>query len=455
MPIRTPWTDRELRQLVKLYNVALDPHTAEKQREAFERKIRQMLREHGCDASALDAGNADLPGLLEEAREILEREDRERKARRTGPPPSPPVAAPPPPPDDAPQGGEAIFAYIVEILERFMYFRIPEQRYAIAAWIVHTHVFYRFKVTPRLHVKSAVLGEGKSTLFDILEKLVPNPERDDSTTPAIIADRANQAPPPCFLLDEADNLGLLDNPLFRAILNSGYHCHGRRTVMGPRRTRYSTRTFAPMALASIRNLPGPLMRRSVIINMRRVPSAIRSTLMKIDENDPAQQEMFRHVYAALRHWAWHVDLDRFPVMPVELPTLPQEAWTPLVSVGDACGPTVSEMVRRAAVVIAGGAEEPRLLALEHLHEIFQMPLDDLVVANESHRAINQYKKQLTKETVIETLHRHDPATWDAWAGEDGPWGSTKSGVAVRYSAFKGSRNQQDAIIALAANGGSK
>jgi hypothetical protein len=77
---------------------------------------------------------------------------------------------------------------------------------------MHAHIYRRFKVTPRLHVKS-VVGEGKTTLFDILEKLVPNPERDDSTTPAIIADRADDFPPPTFLLDEADNLSLMDNPL--------------------------------------------------------------------------------------------------------------------------------------------------------------------------------------------------------------------------------------------------
>jgi hypothetical protein len=39
-------------------------------------------------------------------------------------------------------------------------------------------------------------------------------ERDDSTTPAIIADRANMSLPPTFLLGEGDNLDLM--PLFRS-----------------------------------------------------------------------------------------------------------------------------------------------------------------------------------------------------------------------------------------------
>jgi hypothetical protein len=53
MPIRTPWSDAELLKLVKLCNVASDPHTPEKQREAFQDKILQMLREHGCSDADL------------------------------------------------------------------------------------------------------------------------------------------------------------------------------------------------------------------------------------------------------------------------------------------------------------------------------------------------------------------------------------------------------------------
>jgi hypothetical protein len=414
MPIRTPWTDAELRRLVKLCNVANDPQTLSKAREAFQDKILQMLREHGCDQD-------DLGDLLKRAREVLDREDRERKARNASPPPSPPTTAPPPPPNDVPQDGEVIFHYLCEILENFMYFRVAEYRAAVAAWIMHTYKYRDFKVTPRLHVKSVVWGEGKTTLFDILEKLVPNPERDDSTTPAIVADRADEYPSPTFLLDEADNLDLMDNPLFRAVLNSGYHHKGRRTVMAAGRRRVSKRTFAPMALASIRNLHGPLMRRSVVIEMRRVPSNKRQGLIQFNEADPEQQEMFTHVRAALKHWAWHTQVNPFPEMPPQLPTLPQQAWTPLVGVADACGPAVGDIMRRAAAVIAGGAEEPRLLALEHMYEIFNMPLDGddgVVIPKAAHREINRYRDQLTTETVLATLHRHDPI-WDAWCGEDG------------------------------------
>jgi hypothetical protein len=92
----------------------------------------------------------------------------------------------------------------------------------------------------------------------------------------MVASRANAPPPPSFLLDEA--LGVMSDPLFRAILNSGYKSTGQRSVTGPKRQWIRQRTFAPMALASIRNLPKPLMRRSVSIEMRRAPKHIRAAL---------------------------------------------------------------------------------------------------------------------------------------------------------------------------------
>jgi hypothetical protein len=55
------------------------------------------------------------------------------------------------------------------------------------------------------------------------------------------------------------------------------------------------------------------------------------------------------VYAALRHSAWHAEVNPFPDMPSQLPTLPQQAWGPLVAVTDACSPAVGDIVRRAAI----------------------------------------------------------------------------------------------------------
>jgi len=57
MSIRTPWSDKELLKLVKLCNVAADPETPQKQREAFQSKIVQMLREFRTSTPPCGAGH--------------------------------------------------------------------------------------------------------------------------------------------------------------------------------------------------------------------------------------------------------------------------------------------------------------------------------------------------------------------------------------------------------------
>jgi hypothetical protein len=47
---------------------------------------------------------------------------------------------------------------------------------AVALWIIHTHVYERFMVTPRLFLMSPVRNCGKTTLLDVASRLVARPE---------------------------------------------------------------------------------------------------------------------------------------------------------------------------------------------------------------------------------------------------------------------------------------
>ena len=62
----------------------------------------------------------------------------------------------------------------------------PRQFVAVSLWIVHTFVYRRFTVTPRLMVTSPVRGCGKTTLLDLLEALCLRPLKSDSITAASI-----------------------------------------------------------------------------------------------------------------------------------------------------------------------------------------------------------------------------------------------------------------------------
>src|SRR5690348_11668808 len=47
------------------------------------------------------------------------------------------------------------------------------QRTAVALWVCHTYLIDQFMVSPRLAVRSAVKGSGKTTCLDVVARLVP------------------------------------------------------------------------------------------------------------------------------------------------------------------------------------------------------------------------------------------------------------------------------------------
>jgi hypothetical protein len=80
-----------------------------------------------------------------------------------------------------------------------------EERIAVALWILHTYVFDRFTITPRLALISPVRGCGKTTLLVLLELLVAEPYRTDNVTAAAIYYLLDRKRHSSLLVDEGDN----------------------------------------------------------------------------------------------------------------------------------------------------------------------------------------------------------------------------------------------------------
>jgi hypothetical protein len=212
------------------------------------------------------------------------------------------------------------------LLEEYLELK-PHEYVAVALWVLHSHIYNQFLITPRLAL-SPVRGCGKTTVLALLALLTARGRKDDSISAAAIirlVDREH-----CTLLcDEADNLGLGHNSILRAVLNSGHRKGGSRTLLvkdAPR--RFST--FAPLAIAAIGMLPLPIMHRSIVIHMERSARQLR----RFDENDRA----VNHAYAMNRAWAREVKLNPDPDLPDELRNRPRDNWRALVSVADSFGP---------------------------------------------------------------------------------------------------------------------
>jgi putative DNA primase/helicase len=224
-----------------------------------------------------------------------------------------------------------------------------EERIAIALWVLHAHVFDRFMVTPRLALLSPVRECGKTTLIELIELLVPEAFRTDNVTPApIYHTLANRRV--VMLLDEADNLRLLHNPVLRAVFNSGHRRGGSVARLFEGRVRKFS-TFGPLCVAAIGDiLPMPLLGRSVTIRMQRYsPDEARPQLRQLDPSDPA----FSGAQDELRKWAATCSLAQAPEMPAGFHNRLKDNWLRLLAIAEDLGH--GEAARAAASVLRRSA----------------------------------------------------------------------------------------------------
>ena len=123
----------------------------------------------------------------------------------------------------------AVIDLVHRVVEWYVWLT-PAQRVAVTLWTLHTHVYDRFQVTPRLAVTSPVPACGKTVLAELIEVLVPKPEKSDTITAAAIYHIIDERHP-TVILDEAENIGLTlaPNGIYRAVLNSGHRKGGCRT----------------------------------------------------------------------------------------------------------------------------------------------------------------------------------------------------------------------------------
>jgi hypothetical protein len=308
MSMPPPKVCRKIRKLHALVGSPID-----KEREAARVKLMELLAEHGCTWN-------DLPSILVAG----------DSTTGTAEPASAQASS------SATVGGMTVES--VNVLDLVMTLIdehvavIPAERVAVALWVLHTHLFDRFSVTPRLAIVSPVRGCGKTVLLSLLDLLSAEPYRvDDASAAAIYHQLARQ--PHTLLVDEVDNLGLLNNRVLRAIFNSGHRCGGgvARYVGGwPQRFP----TFAPLAVAAIgatETVPLPLLHRSIIVNMQRfAPGKDHPALRRLDERDPA----FAAARAEIKKWASACQLAPDPEMPPSLRNRAADNWRVLLAIED-------------------------------------------------------------------------------------------------------------------------
>jgi hypothetical protein len=76
-------------------------------------------------------------------------------------------------------------AVLVHLIEQYVALT-PHQALACALWAMHTHIYSRCPITPRLYITSPLPNCGKSTLMKVLKHLVARPSMHDNITTAAL-----------------------------------------------------------------------------------------------------------------------------------------------------------------------------------------------------------------------------------------------------------------------------
>jgi len=266
------------------------------------------------------------------------------------------------------------------------------QRMTVALWVLHTYVFHRFAITPRLALLSPVRGCGKTTLLELLEWLTLAPYRSDNVTPASLyyelGDKSHT-----LLLDEADNLGLANNSTLRAVFNAGHRRGGAVSRYVDRQSQ-KFEVFAPLAIAAIGTLPLPLMQRSVIIQMQRAASDEQRH--QLDPHDPT----FPEGRDQIGRWAATCQLQTDPPMPPELRNRAADNWRVLLAIADDLGH--GEEARAAAIALNAGRgdEDTGVLLLADIRTVFDT------------RGVDR----ISSAELVRGLIELDDAQWGEWRG---------------------------------------
>jgi putative DNA primase/helicase len=258
---------------------------------------------------------------------------------------------------------------------------------AVAMWVAHTYIVECFGISPRLAITSPEKGCGKTTLLDVLSRLVWRPLSTANATAAAIF-RVVEMSRPTLLIDEADTF-LRDNEELRGVLNSGHRRGGAvlRTVGDDHEPRPFA-TYSACAIALIGKLPATLADRSITAELRR--------RLASEAVEPFRHDRTTHLDILARkaaRWA----SDNADCVRVADPDIPAgtfnrlaDNWRPLLAIADAAGGEWPKRARHVLAMMAGattGDQSAGVLVLADTRNIFGERGEDRLPSTELAEAL--------------------------------------------------------------------
>jgi hypothetical protein len=262
----------------------------------------------------------------------------------------------------------------------------PHQAETMALWVLHAHSLNAYAHSPRLHLKSPVLGCGKTTLASLLEDLTkPRSFMASSCSISAYVRLIEKAPKDkdtttIIILDEVDKFISEDKKTTLGILNSGHTRAGASRIMNViMKDNYEPQAFstwAATAFASIGPLPPELESRSIIIELQRKKNGELTLPVK-----GGDRKNYRRLAKLATDWV----REHFEELAAAEPSCPdclynraRDNWLPLLAVADVAGGHWPQTARAAAQALSGEREDPTegIKLLADIRQVFDQSGED-------------------------------------------------------------------------------
>jgi putative DNA primase/helicase len=310
-----------------------------------------------------------------------------------------------------PVDGGKMLGWLTATLGRFVV--LPQHAsLAIALWIVRAHADECFDTNPRLALLSPEKRCGKTTLLELIAKLVPKALPASNVTASVIF-RTIEAAHPTLLIDEMDSFSDAQEEL-RGILNSGHRRETARVIrnVGDAHEPRAFSTWCPMVLAAIGHLPSTIEDRSIVVPMRRrAPHEPVHRLRWHNKAGQAVQAELRTLARAIARWTsdhgpslMHCE----PSVPEALNDRAADNWSPLLAIAEVIGEDWPEKARKAALALSGKEDTDTASAgirlLADIRELFG----------------SRDSQQLASPQLCEFLVQMEERPWGAWGKRGKP-----------------------------------
>lgn len=270
---------------------------------------------------------------------------------------------------------------------------------ALALWIIFTYFIEQVGVSPLLAISSPEKQCGKTTVLDVLIRLVCKALPASNISSSCIF-RTIELWKPTLIIDEADTF-IAESEELRGILNSG---HTRPTAfviraVGDDHTPTQFSTWGAKAIALIGHLPETLHDRSIVVQLRR-----KLITEKVEKLRYADGQIFIDLQRKLVRFAQdNVESikNARPSLPNNISDRAADNWEPLLAIAGLAGEEWLIKANNAALVLSSQDQDANSKGADLLNDIRQ------VFEEEN-------KLKISSKKLIDLLCKDEEMPWPTW-----------------------------------------